>query len=238
MIHIHIPIQPTADSKPDASADQLYKDNIAYMDRLVGKLVSELDRLKLREKTLIVFAGDNGTIKPAAYTPVNGRPLSGHKGGMSEGGTRAPMIVNWPGTAPARKVNRDLTDFSDFLPTFAELSGASLPQGVTIDGHSFAAQIKGEKGNPREWVYAELMGKSFVRDARWKLANDGGFFDLKDAPFNEIPVSKDTTDAAALAAMKKLQAVLDEHKAAPWDGQVRPARKPAVKDPAAANKPK
>jgi arylsulfatase A len=231
MIHIHIPIQPTPDSKPDASADQLYKDNIAYMDRLVGKIVSELDRLKLREKTLIVFAGDNGSIRPPAYTPVNGRLLSGHKGAMSEGGTRVPMIVNWPGTTPAGRVNQDLTDFSDFLPTFAELGGASLPQGVTIDGHSFVAQIKGEKGNPREWVYAELMGKSFVRDARWKLANDGGLFDLKDAPFKEILVPSDTTDAEAIAARKRLQGILDQHPAAPYakDGGGKQKRQKASK---------
>ena len=236
MIHIHIPIQHTPDSKPDASNDQLYADNVAYMDKLVGMLVAELDRLKLREKTLIVFAGDNGSIRQPAFAPVNGRLISGNKASMLEGGSRGPVIANWPGTTPAGAVNHDLADFSDFFTTFAELGGASLPQGVTLDGHSIAPQIKGEKGTPRDWVYVELMGKSFVRDARWKLANNGGFFDLKDAPFNEIPVAKDTTDAAALAAKKKLQAVLDDHQAAPWDEQERPGKKPAVKDPAEPKK--
>ena len=233
MIHIHIPILPTPDSKPGANGDQLYIDNIAYMDKLVGKLVAELDRLKLRENTLILFAGDNGSIRPSAYTPVNGKLISGHKASMQEGGSHVPLIANWPGTTPVGSVNHDLIDFTDFFTTFAQLGGASLPQGVTLDGHSIAPQIKGQKGTPRDWVYVELMGKSFVRDARWKLVNDGAFYDMKDAPFNEIPVAKDTTDAAALAAMKKLQAVLDDHKAAPWDGQVRPAKKPAAKDPAA-----
>ncbi|MEI6177590.1 MAG: sulfatase-like hydrolase/transferase, partial [Verrucomicrobiota bacterium] len=220
MIHIHIPILPTPDSKPGANDNQLYIDNIAYMDKLVGKLVAELDRLKLREKTLIVFAGDNGSIRPPAYTPVNGKLLSGHKASMGDCGSHVPMIANWPGTTPAGTVNRDLTDFTDFFCTFAELGGASLPDGVTLDGHSIAAQIKGQKGSPRDWVYVELMGKSFVRDSRWKLQNDGEFFDVKDTPFKEIPVARDTTDAAALTAMKKLQAVLDEHKAVPWDGLV------------------
>ncbi|MEI7899463.1 MAG: sulfatase-like hydrolase/transferase [bacterium] len=238
MIHIHIPILPTPDSKPGASDAQLYIDNIDYMDKLIGKLVAELDRLKLREKTVIVFAGDNGSIRPSAYTPVKGKLIFGHKASMQEGGSRVPLIVNWPGTTPAGTVNRDLVDFTDFFTTFAELGGAGLPQGVTLDGHSIAPQIKGEKGHPREWVYVELMGKSFVRDARWKLANDGSFFDMKDAPFNEIPVAKDAADASALAAMQKLQAVLDEHKAAPWDGQVRPSKKPAAKDPAAPKKAK
>jgi len=86
---------------------------------------------------------------------------------------------------------------------------------VTIDGHSFAPQIKGEKGNPREWVYVELNGKSYVRDARWKLTNSGGLYDMKEAPFNEIPVPNDTTDPQTIATRKRLQAILDQHPTAP-----------------------
>ena len=238
MIHIHIPILPTPDSKPGANDDQLYIDNINYMDKLVGKLTAELDRLKLREKTLIVYAGDNGSIRQPAYTPVNGKLLSGHKASMGDCGSHVPMIANWPGTTPAGTVNRDLTDFTDYFTTFAELGGARLPDGVTLDGHSIAPQIKGQKGVPRDWVYVELMGKSFVRDARWKLQNDGAFFDVKDAPFKEIPIAKDTTDPAALAGLKKLQAILENHQAAPWDGQVKPGKKAAPHDPAAPKKPK
>src|ERR1051325_51827 len=55
MSHIHGPILRTPDSKDGADADQLYRDNIEYMDKLVGKLVAELDRQHLREKTLIIF---------------------------------------------------------------------------------------------------------------------------------------------------------------------------------------
>ena len=112
------------------------------------------------------------------------------------------MVVNWPGVTPAGKVNHDLIDFSDFFATFAELAGAKLPEGVTLDSHSFAPQIRGEKGSPREWVYVELNGKSYVRDARFKLTNGGELFDLSEAPFKEIPVAKDTTDRAAAAARK------------------------------------
>jgi len=61
MSHIHGPILRTPDSKPGASPQELYADNIAYMDKLVGKLIAELERLKLREKTLVIFSGDNGT---------------------------------------------------------------------------------------------------------------------------------------------------------------------------------
>ena len=65
MSHIHGPIVRTPDSKPGATKDQLYADNIEYMDKLVGKLVDELDRQHLREKTLVLFTGDNGTARSA-----------------------------------------------------------------------------------------------------------------------------------------------------------------------------
>lgn len=61
MVHVHGEIQPTPDSAPDSK--DLFGDKIRYMDKLVGKLVAELDTLKLRENTLIIFMGDNGTGK-------------------------------------------------------------------------------------------------------------------------------------------------------------------------------
>ena len=214
MEHIHVPILPTPDSKKGANQGQLYTDNIEYMDKLVGQLMAELDRLQLRENTLVIFVGDNGTApNHVNLATVDGKAISGKKGTMLEGGSRVPLIVNWPGTTPAGKVSKDLIDFSDFLSTVADLGGASLPQGVTLDSRSFAAQIRGEKGTPRDWVYVELSGQSYVRDARYKLTNGGELFDLIEAPFKEIAIAKNTTDAAAIAARASLQKVLDQHPA-------------------------
>jgi arylsulfatase A len=240
MAHIHAPILRTPDSKPGADKDRLYADNVEYMDKLVGKLVDELDRQKLRKRTLVLFTGDNGTAQFGVQrATVNGRPISGQKGTMLEGGSRVPLVASWPGVTPAAHVNHDLIDFSDFFATFAELAGARLPEDVTLDSHSFAAQIKGEKGSPREWVYVELNGRSYVRDSRFKLTGGGGLFDLAEAPFKEIPVAKDATDPAAIAARKRLQAVLDQHKAAPGQDDAKKAikkeKKRARKKAAAAN---
>jgi arylsulfatase A len=218
MSHIHGPILRTPDSKPSENKDGLYRDNVEYMDKLVGKLMSELDRLHLREKTLVVFTGDNGTARFGVQTAtVNGKSISGQKATMLEGGSRVPLCANWPGVTPAGKVNHDLIDFSDFYATFAELTGASLPDMV-LDSRSFAAQIKGEKGKPREWAYVELNGKSYARNARYKLTNAGEMYDLSDAPYKEISVARDTSDPAAVVARRELQAVLDQHPAAPGGG--------------------
>jgi arylsulfatase A len=145
---------------------------------------------------------------------------------MLEGGSRVPLIVSWPGVTPADKVNNDLTDFSDFFATFAELAGAKDPEGVKIDGHSFASQIRGEKGTPRDWVYVELNGRSYARDARYKLTKRGELFDLKDAPFKEISVPSDAESEAAKTARKELRVVLDDHPAAPENkNAITPAQK-------------
>lgn len=214
MSSIHGPILRTPASRPGAGKDRLYADNVEYMDMLVGKLMAELDRLNLRERTLVLFAGDNGTARfGVSAATVDGRRISGQKATMLEGGSRVPLIASWRGMTPAGKVNRDLIDFSDFFATIAELGGATLPEGVTIDGRSFAPQLKDRPGSPREWAYVELGGRSFVRDGRYKLTNHGEFFDLKDAPWVEMPVAPDTKDEGAIAARTKLQAVLNEHPA-------------------------
>jgi hypothetical protein len=61
----------------------------------------------------------------------------------------------------------------------------------------------------------ELNGNSYVRNARYKLTNHGGMFDLSDAPFAEEPVPADTTDAGAIAARKRLQEILAQLPTAP-----------------------
>jgi arylsulfatase A len=209
MSHVHTEILRTPDCTSESK--DLYADNVTYMDKLVGKLVAELERLKLREKTLIVFFGDNGTAKGHAdQATIGGRRLAGQKGTMLEGGSLEPMIVNWPGMTPLNKISDDMIDSSDFFPTFAELAGAKLPENKMIDGKSIAAQLRGEKGNPRESIFIQLANQWYVRDAGWKLNQKGELFDMSEAPFVEKLVDAGTKDPAAIAARKRLQATLDK----------------------------
>jgi arylsulfatase A-like enzyme len=123
-------------------------------------------------------------------------------------------------------VRPDLVDFSDLLPTFLDLAGAKPPEGLVLDGRSFAPALRGQPGAPREWVFVQLARQWYVRDRKWKLTGDGALFDMSDAPFEEKPVAADAADPDAADGRRRLRAVLDALN--PAAGKTEP---PAEKRP-------
>ena len=206
--HVHSEILPTPDSKPDSK--DVYADNITYMDKLVGKLMGVLDSLKLRENTIVIFMGDNGTANVRAdRATINGKRLSGAKGSMQEGGGLVPLIVNWKGKTPNGKVSDMMVDASDFYATFMDLAGIKSTDRI-IDGESILPEIKGQKNNHRTWAFNELGNKWYVRELNWKLNQAGELYDMRKAPFEEILIPKDTKDKEAIAVRARLQKILDK----------------------------
>ncbi len=170
--------------------------NLEYLDAVIGRLMKALDETGLRRNTAVLFFGDNGTGKSG-------------KGTTTELGVRVPAIANCPGLFPGGRVLRDLIDFSDILPTVADLTGAQLPRDITFDGRSFAPQLRGEKGNPREWIFSYLAYDRILRDKRWLREGDGRFFDCGEsrdgAGYKDVTRS---TDPEAVAARKRFDAIL------------------------------
>lgn len=208
--HLHGPILPTPDSKPGANNYKHYADNVAYMDKLVGKLMTALDSLKLREKTLVIFTGDNGTAKFwADSSTINGKRIAGNKATMQEGGGLVPLIANWKSVTPKGKSSDMMIDASDFFATFMDMAGAPAPDSV-LDGQSFLPELKGQKAEHRSWIYNQLERKWYVREKNWKLNQAGELFDMSRAPFEEIPVPADTQNPEAIAARERLQQQLDK----------------------------
>jgi arylsulfatase A len=203
---VHAPILKTPDTGKTPGAD-LYEDNIRYMDKQVGEIVAELEKLGIRENTLVMFAGDNGTALDFPST-IGGRMIHGKKGSMLEGGSRVPLVASWPGTTPSGKVSKDIVDLSDMLSTFVELGGGQLPKDFKYDSHSIAPQLRGEKGTPREWAYVQLGAHWFVREQGWKMNQAGELFDMTDAPFVEKPVAASADTETSKAARARLTAVL------------------------------
>ena len=208
MHHVHAPILKTPDTAKVGQPD-LYNDNIAYMDKQVGAVIAELEKLGLREKTLVIFSADNGTALnyPA---PIGGRMINGKKGSMLEGGSRVPFIASWPGTTPAGKVSKDIVSFADPHATFLELAGLKAPVGFKSDGRSLAPQLRGEKGTPRDWAYVQLGAKWFVREPGWKMNDSRELFEMSDAPFVEKPIAASADTDTSKAARVRLAAVLTE----------------------------
>ncbi len=115
---------------------------VAYMDTLVGRLVSGIDHLGLRDNTLILYYSDNGT-DARITSRLNGAVVRGGKAQPTQTGIRVPLIANCPGKI-SPTVNSDLIDASDFLPTLAELAAGSVPTGWFTDGRSFEPTLYGK----------------------------------------------------------------------------------------------
>ncbi|MEM9346760.1 MAG: sulfatase-like hydrolase/transferase [Planctomycetota bacterium] len=145
----HTPYVPTPDS-PNAKGKDRFKGMVQYVDKLVGRIVAEIDALEIRDNTYLIFTTDNGT-GPGSNIRL-GRKVSGAKTKMVEAGTAIPFIMIGPGIKAGTTTDA-LVDFTDIAPTFVELAGTRIPDKYTIDGKSFALLLKGEADDsPRDWI--------------------------------------------------------------------------------------
>ena len=203
MILVHDPFLPTPDSpagrsrsKPGKDKQANFEDMVATMDKLVGRLADELETLGIAENTLLLFVGDNGTHRTIT-SRLGGREIVGGKGLTKNRGTHVPLIASWPGRARsgsnAAGVRESLVDFTDFLPTLAEVADADVPAGC--EGVSLLPQILDEDGPVREvttcyyWPRPERgRPQRYAFDGRFKLHADGRYFDTRADPEEERPL--------------------------------------------------
>ena len=230
MMLTHAPFQPTPDSagygrkgagkgavRPDG-INQNFADMVSYTDKLTGKLIAKLDQLGIRDNTLLIILGDNGTQR-GTLTMMGEHKFIGGKGLPTDAGMHVPLIVSWPGKAAKGAVSRDLVDSSDFLPTVCEAAGVPIPAGLKIDGHSFLPQVRGEKGMPREWTYswygpqkeAGIIAE-FAANHDFKLSRTGDFYDLRSDIEEKHPQKVEQLKDEAAAAAELLQGALDHYK--------------------------
>lgn len=151
-----------------------YAGMISRMDRGIGQIVDTIDSLGLSERTIILFTSDNGP----TYDRLGGSDseyfasaggLKGYKGSMWEGGIRVPLIVRYPGHAPAGKVSDMPHAFWDLMPSLLEASQISCP---TVDGISYLPTwLGGEQPIEHEFLYWESPGyggQQAIRIGPWK----------------------------------------------------------------------
>jgi len=161
MILSHKPASPTPDdpefptwnpSNPDDTA--FFASQVKYTDKKIRSIIDTVKRLRIESETIImVLFGDNGT-REGLTSLFNGQRVAGARQQPTEWGTHVPFLVYWPGTVAAGVVNNDLIDFTDFLPTIADIAKTSIPASYgKIDGVSFYPQLLGQTGTTRDWIY-------------------------------------------------------------------------------------
>jgi arylsulfatase A-like enzyme len=223
MVLTHDPFVPTPDSKDwginkNKKNIQYFQDMVHYMDKQVGRIVKKLDELGIRKDTLIIFTADNGTSRHIR-SKRNGNWIQGGKSLMTDSGTHVPLIANWSGTIPSGQSSDNLIDFTDFMPTFADVAGTHLPEESRFDGISFYPTLVGDEGPIRKWVFMYYWGRGrnimktrrCARNKRYKLYDNGDLYDLLNDPLEEYPMASKESKELHMVK-RRLQEVLDTMK--------------------------
>jgi arylsulfatase A len=154
-----------------------YYGSIENMDAAIGKLMSFLKDTGLEENTLIIFTSDNGS-----QVKYSNLPFNGEKCLNIEGGVRVPFIARWKEKIPEGQLTSAIGNFTDVLPTLAELTGASTPDNRILDGESLATVFQNpETGFIREtpvFFYRYFHDPiCMLREGDWILTGYDELFD-------------------------------------------------------------
>ena len=166
----HVPLF-ASDAFKGKSKRGLYGDVIMELDWSVGQILNTIKQLGIDEKTLVIFTSDNGPWLSKGDHGGSAKPLRDGKFATYEGGMREPCVMRWPGKIPAGMVCSEMATTMDFLPTFAGLVGATLPDGWIIDGKDIWPLMTDPKAKtPYEELFYYFEGKlGAVRSGDWKL---------------------------------------------------------------------
>jgi len=155
------------------------------LDWNVGRLLEALDRLGMRETTVVVYFSDNG---PNSWRWNGG--MRGRKGSTDEGGVRSPCLVRWPGHIRAGTRIDRIAGAIDLLPTLAELAGVPLGPPKPLDGKSLAPLLLGGTVDwPDRMLFAHWAGRVSVRTQRFRLDDRGRLYDILSDPGQTRDVS-------------------------------------------------
>jgi len=183
-----------------SDSEKVYAAMVERLDSDVGRLMALLKELGLDGNTLVLFASDNGAGGGRANNARFGSQagLRETKGTLREGGIRVPLIARWPGKVPAGRTTDFATAFWDFLPTAAELAGASAPRG--IDGISIVPTLLGRQQKPHEYLYWERRSGAngltrVVRLGDWK-----GYQEAAGGPMELYDLKSDRAESKNVAA--------------------------------------
>ena len=163
----------------------IYPDGLMELDDMTGKLLQQLEDLKIADNTIVVWSTDNGA-ETFSWPDGGTTPFHGEKGTTWEGGFRVPLLVRWPNVIKPGTVYNDIISQEDWMPTLLAAAGEpdvveKLKKGHTAngrdfrihpDGYNFLPYFKGEaKEGPRREIYYFGQGGDLnaVRVQNWKV---------------------------------------------------------------------
>jgi arylsulfatase A-like enzyme len=172
-------------AKVDPSYPQrnpVYAGMLETLDDVVGRLVSALGQAETLDNTIIIFVGDNGPFftpnkshMPEEFHDVpvsSAAPLREGKGTIYEGGTRVPLIVIWPDRVRPGSVSHFMQQSTDFFPTFVDMFGWDVPNGIQFDGVSMRPTLE-ENRKVRDEIFCHYprskTPSTSLRSGDWKL---------------------------------------------------------------------
>ena len=235
---VHTPLQATKEDYEavgDIEPERLrvYAAMLHALDRSVGEITAKLEEEGLADNTIIVFSSDNGGAGYIGLPDIN-KPYRGWKITLFEGGIRVPMFLKWPARIAAGTQVDTPVAHIDVMPTLAAAAGASLPEGVEIDGRDMLpiATGTGTISHPDDALFWQSGYYHVVRAGDWKLQVDGRqkknwLFDLAVDPTEQNNLADSRPDKLA-----ELQGLLDKHLA----GAVKPLYPYTIETPIAIDK--
>ena len=215
------------------SNNGLYGDIVEELDWSVGKILDKLEALGLDDNTMVLFFSDNGGTRSTDTYQVSGEPLRGQKGTMFEGGFRVCSVAWSPGLIPANSICKELTTAMDLYPTFANLSGASVPNDRIIDGKDITALLTGKsnaKTPHNTFFYHRRKDLHAVRSGPWKLFVKDYRYGNETIPagtlYNLTEDIGETTDVGASnpQVVARLQALAEASRIDIGDGEGNPGK--------------
>jgi len=150
-------------------------DYIAMLERAdqgVGQILGALDRLGLRQNTIVIFTNDNG----GEWLSRND-PLFHHKGSVWEGGIRVPAIARWPGHIPPGRVSGQVGITMDLTASILAATGTPVPGDARLEGIDLFPVLEGRQPEIERTLFWRVIGdqpQRAVRAGDWKLLYDGG----------------------------------------------------------------
>lgn len=180
---VHLPSFAAPDFQNKTQAGP-HGDFIAELDFIVGALMSDLEKLGIADKTLVLLSSDNGPETTsvvhmrADYDHDGAKPWRGMKRDAWEGGHRVPLIIRWPGHVKGGSTSDQLACLTDVMATLAAITGAELPSAAAEDSFNLLPALEGTSTTP---IRPYLLMQAFagqrtlsIRRGSWKYIDHRG----------------------------------------------------------------